>query len=98
MSGCPGTTEGGCRCPEHHPGLGAYSRDPIAFEKALAPLRSVRLRVVTMPASLTGEFECTGLMTCPCRDCDDARQVAARIQLNAQKRQPWEPKPARRAA
>lgn len=68
MSGCPNTTEGGCRCPEHHPGLGAYSSDPDAYDAAIARLRKqgVRLRLVTMPAGAPG---CTGTMTCPCERC-----------------------------
>lgn len=73
MSGCcKNSTESGCRCPDHHPGLAAYARDRAAFDAALEPLRNlrpVRMRVVTMP----GEILCQGTMTCPCASCTSDR-------------------------
>lgn len=49
MSGCPNSTESGCRCPEHDPGLSAHARDPEAYAQSLP--QPVRLRVVTTGAS-----------------------------------------------
>lgn len=93
--GCPGSTEDGCFCGEHHPGLLATSSDPTALEAALAPLRETeaRLRIVTpLPP---GVVPCTGdPMTCGCERHTGERQE--RVQ-GARRRiaQPWEPKPPR---
>jgi hypothetical protein len=62
MSGCPNSTEGGCRCPEHHPGLAAYVKDSeqrTALAQVLEPHRDrVRLRVVT-PGPATADTSVT---------------------------------------
>lgn len=36
MADCPNSTEGGCRCPQHHPGLG-YEADDLD-DRAPAPV------------------------------------------------------------
>lgn len=90
MSACPGSTADGCRCPEHDEGLRAYARDKPAFDRALGRLRPV-LHVVTMPKD---DDPCYGGMTCPCQRC--ARERVR--ERKHPKRQPWEPRPARRAA
>ena len=80
MAGCPGSTEAGCRCPEHHPGLGAYSPDPVAYEAALARVRPiVTLRVVTLPPD--DRPACDGTMTCSCEVC--VRERVSRPSLGA---------------
>jgi hypothetical protein len=76
VSGCPNSTEGGCRCPEHAPGLSAFARDPAAFERALAPCRPTTLHVVTLPSR---EVPCTGTMTCSCRKCVEERSTRAPV-------------------
>lgn len=77
MTPCPNSTEGGCRCPEHAPGLADYARDAVAYEAALAQLRpAVRLHVVT---GGTPAPECTGTMTCSCEGC-----VRDRVSRSAQ--------------
>lgn len=92
MSACPNSTEGGCRCPEHHPGLLEYASDPQALDDQLDKLRQpAELHIVTMPAAEA----CDRSMTCGCQRCvreRGARRGAPEI------RQPWEPRPARRAA
>jgi hypothetical protein len=91
LSGCPNSTESGCRCPDHAPGLAAYAPDPVAYEAALEPLRPVRLHVVTTGVPVE-EPSCNGSMTCSCKRCvgDRASRTA-----HGGVRQPWEPRPAR---
>ncbi len=36
---CPNTTAGGCRCPEHHPGLLEYAADRGAYRALLSRAR-----------------------------------------------------------
>lgn len=51
MTPCPNSTRTGCRCPEHHPGLLQFARDPGALAAALAPHAAggtvTKLHVVT---------------------------------------------------
>lgn len=89
MTGCPNTTENGCRCPDHDPGLGAYAADPVAYEAALAPLRPVRLHVVT--PGPTVEEPCNESMTCPCKRCVGERAARG---PHGGGHQPWHPRPA----
>jgi hypothetical protein len=91
VSGCPNSTESGCRCSEHHPGLREFARDTAAFDAVLAVARQpVRLEVVTMP--VRDDDACDGSMTCACVDCIKDRVGRQRQQV----RQPWEPRPAGR--
>lgn len=84
---CPNSTESGCCCAFHHPGLLAFAPDPEAYEALLAAIRETpTLRVVSNA--------CDGSMLCRCQDC--VRQNAARGPHEI--RQPWDPRPARRAA
>jgi hypothetical protein len=93
VSGCPNTTAGGCRCPQHHPGLLEVARDPDALAVALEPLvERPALRVV--PA-LRRDESCDGTMTCRCRQCRTQR--AAR-RAEGEPRQPWDARPSRHAA
>jgi hypothetical protein len=93
VSGCPNTTAGGCRCPQHHPGLLEVARDPDALARALEPLvERPALRVV--PA-LRRDESCDGTMTCHCRQCRTQR--AAR-RAEGEPRQPWDARPSRHAA
>jgi hypothetical protein len=89
LPGCPNSTESGC--PDHAPGLAAFARDPAAYEAALAPLRPVRLHVVTTGV-LAESPACDGSMTCSCERCVGDR--AART-AHGGGPQPWEPRPAR---
>lgn len=92
MPSCPSSTAGGCRCPEHHPGLGEYASEPVAYEAALAPLRDgVTLHIVT--AGLTDEVQCDGTMTCSCQRCLEQRRLLQDIARD--RPQPWDPRPAR---
>lgn len=91
---CPGSTEAGCRCTEHHPGLRAYSPDPEAFDEQVP--REVRLNVVTLGEPLA--IPCTGSMTCPCAKCVGDRQTAMERQRMAKIAQPWAVRPSRRIA
>lgn len=74
---CPRSTESGCRCVEHDPGLSAYARDPDAFEDALARCRpeTTTIRIVTFGAP--AETPCAGTLTCNCKRCvaERARRV-----------------------
>lgn len=93
---CPNSTESGCRCWEHHPGLSAYvpPHAADAYEELLAPLRKkATLRVVTM--GLNDEPQCDGSMTCQCERCCEER--ASRVALGAGRAQ-FKVRPARRAA
>lgn len=84
---CPNSTESGCRCVDHHPGLGAYTTDRVTYARWLTTLEPARLlRVVTR--------ECRDTMTCTCHDCTKHRVTHEPAQV----RQPWEPRPARKAA
>jgi hypothetical protein len=98
LTECPGSTEAGCRCVEHDPGLAAYSRDPVAYEQMLAKARAkTTLRVVTMGPQ--DKKPCDGSMTCDCEKCVGdrvARVKGKRKAVNA--RQPWQPRRARQAA
>jgi hypothetical protein len=38
MLACPNSTESGCRCVEHDPGLSAHAKDATAYAEALATL------------------------------------------------------------
>lgn len=95
MTRCPSSTDHGCRCPEHHPGLSVHAADPDAYDRALAPLRGpVRLSVVT--AGPDTKIECDGTYRCPCSTCTRQRSIL----LNTPRpdiRQPWDPRPARAA-
>jgi hypothetical protein len=96
MNCCPNSSESGCRCPAHAPGLAAFARDPVAYEAALAPLRpAVRLHVVT--AGELARDPCDGSMTCSCRRC--AGERASRDAIGAGPAQfKVRPPRARRAA
>lgn len=96
MSGCPNSTESGCRCPEHDPGLAVHAADAAAYERALEPLRGpVRLSVVTLGPN--AEQPCTGTMTCGCPACAKATAHLARRGGigSGPARQPWDPRPSR---
>lgn len=105
MSSCPGSTEAGCRCWEHDPGLARHAPDPEAYERMLARGRKATLRVVTPePPSPTAKtfdgaipFErpCTGSMICDCKKCtaDRASRVA---KPRGDGPQPWQPRAPRR--
>lgn len=69
MDQCPGNPEK-CRCPLHHPGLLAYSRNPAELRKALEHLKPSVLRVVDQGPV------CTGDMLCECPKC--SREKATR--------------------
>jgi hypothetical protein len=91
LTGCPNSTESGCRCPDHAPGLAAFAADPVAYEAALEPLRRpVRLHVVT---GFSGDPACNGSMTCPCPRC--GRERASRAAQGAGNASPFK---VRRAA
>ncbi len=108
MSDCPGSTEAGCRCVDHDPGLMAYATDPVAYERVLAAARRRALRVVTpeltSPASAAAfdgaipfEKPCDGSMTCSCIKCE--ADLANRVgKPRGECRQPWEPRMVRRIA
>jgi hypothetical protein len=89
MTSCPRGPR--CRCEQHYDGLAAYAKDRAAYDQALAAAVP-KLTVVTMPP--TDEPACTGQMTCPCSTCARER-VTPRPKAA---RQPWDPRPARRAA
>jgi hypothetical protein len=94
VNGCPNSTQSGCRCPEHDPGLMAFARDPVTYAAALAPCRpAVKLRVVTMPPH--AERPCDGTMTCSCQRC--IRDRGSR-RAEGERPQPWQPRRSRRAA
>lgn len=81
MSGCPNSSESGCRCPQHDSGLAAHAADPDAYERALASVRgSLRLSVVTLGPTV--EVPCTGGMLCGCKRCSAA--TAARVRRGAE--------------
>ncbi len=102
MPSCPGSTETGCRCWEHDPGLAAYAPDPVAYERLLA---SARLRVFTpepTPATaktfdgvIPFEKPCTGSMVCDCGQCgaDRSKRIAKPA---GDRHQPWQPRVSRR--
>lgn len=90
MTGCKNSTESGCRCPDHDPGLMAYAPDPDAYAQALTAMQPTRLRIVT-PGPPPAEPECSGGYTCTCPDClsPSARPRNWRKPV----RQPYEPRP-----
>lgn len=88
MDACPNSTESGCFCAQHHPGLAAYARDPEAYAAALKPLQPTRLRIVTMPDEQVHD---PASMTCQCTDCQTERsQPRKRGELADH--QPWHPR------
>lgn len=90
---CPSSTAGGCRCPQHHPGLAVHAQDPVAYEAALAALRPTTLRVVT--AGPRSEVTCDGTLRCPCQPCVAERQELVHQGARGNVAQPWDPKPPR---
>ncbi len=86
MGSCPNSTESGCRCPDHAPGLMAHAKDIAAYEAALRTVRPTTLHVVTFgdrdrePVVDPTEHEepCVGGYTCPCSKCADDRAKAVR--------------------
>jgi hypothetical protein len=73
-SACPNTYTGGCRCPEHDPGLMAHAPDLEAYARALdacRPPTPTRLHVVTMGPPTEPNHD--GSMTCPCKRCGRER-------------------------
>jgi hypothetical protein len=105
MSSCPGSTEAGCKCWEHDPGLAAYAPDPAAYERMLAKGRKTTLRVVTPEPALSTaktfdgaipfEKPCTGSMICDCKRCNADR--AARVRKpSGDGPQLWKPRASRR--
>lgn len=111
MTECPGSTEAGCRCWEHDPGLAAYAADPVVYERALVQARGkrVKLRIVTPePIPVTAKtfdgvipFEkpCDGSMVCDCKGCTSER--TARVKrggIGSGAPQPWRPRRRARIA
>jgi len=104
VSSCPGSTEAGCRCVEHDPGLAAYAPDRGAYERVLAKARKTSLRIVTRDQNPTVhsfdgvipvEKPCTGSMVCDCEKCSAER--ADRVaKPSGDGPQPWKPRRARR--
>lgn len=89
---CKNSAAGGCRCPEHNPGLAAHAADPVAYEAFLERVRQAgrtKLRVVTMPNEIIG-IQCDGSMVCPCEACARDR---GNIKPRAI-RQPWDARAA----
>lgn len=88
---CPNSTESGCRCPLHHPGLLAYVAPERreALLNVLTGFQEPRLRLVEPAVD-----PCAGTMTCGCGECRKDR--AARLKPRVVPRQPWEP--AKKAA
>ncbi len=81
-SACPNTYAGGCRCPEHDPGLMAHAPDLVAYARALdrcRPAPPTRLRVATLGPPAAPEHD--GTMTCRCEPC--AVERAQRSALGA---------------
>lgn len=101
---CPNSTARGCRCPQHAPGVleraAELARTPAQAAQVASlhqRLETTRLHVVTMPHHR--EVPCDGTMLCSCKRC--TAQRAALVQRGARgsgARQPWNPKPAGRAA
>lgn len=54
-----------------------------------------RLHITTRDSVVSVEFHCDQTMTCACRRCSMQR---ARIAKQPEPAQPWQPRPARRAA
>lgn len=88
--GCPNSTEAGCRCPEHDPGLMEHTHDIGRYAQALEPLRGPT--VTSIPH---GTIVCDGRdMTCRCAAC--ATERAQRVRAGAApSAQPWAPRPPR---
>lgn len=110
MPGCPNSTESGCRCPEHHPGLLAFA--PV-------PAEPVRLHLVTPGPCTAPSVRTDGQLarlrascaTCRgdadvCNAGDGARDFerlhgcaawtpAGALAELSSTRQPWEPRPPR---
>lgn len=86
---CPNSTESGCLCVEHHPGLTAHHPGLRVITDAIAGRTT--LRVVTMPP----EPELHDPATCERMVCDDPACIAANARRTAQHvRQPWDVKAA----
>lgn len=84
---CPNSTAGGCRCPDHHPGLlGEYG-------SAAAAPPPAQLSVV--PAATPAEI-CHGYAHgCTCSQCTLRSEHGVTTLRPVRPRQPWEPRPAR---
>ncbi len=102
MSGCKNSTESGCRCYEHAPGLMNYTSVHTPEQRGqlhdilvgMRPSRPVRLNVTTLGAPV--EQACTGRLDCSCMAC--AAAVAERVRRGAQGGGPSSPFKVRRAA
>lgn len=88
MTLCPNSTEGGCRCPEHHPGLLAFA--PAELVDAPAPVASLSL-VTPGPSEICHGYE----HGCICSQCTLRAEHGGTTPTPARALQPWEPRPAR---
>lgn len=89
MTLCPNSTEGGCRCPEHHPGLLAFAPAELVAEPASAP---ARLTLVTPGPSEVCHGYAHG---CICSQCTLRAEHGTPPPVPSRVAQPWEPRPAR---
>jgi hypothetical protein len=88
MTLCPNSTEGGCRCPEHHPGLLAYA--PAELVPARAAVASLTL-VTPGPSEICHGYE----HACICSQCTLRAEHGGTTPTPSRALQPWEPRPAR---
>lgn len=114
--GCPNTTAGGCRCVEHHPGLGYQGApDPVVLHVVTAePVEPCDQQADIEQLIRAARAHCPACNGNPAR-CQQGTGSPRYARLpncrawadnglpNAQRatphpRQPWEPRPSRRAA
>lgn len=106
---CPNSTESGCRCPEHHPGLG-YTSAPVVLTLVTAGPRELSSDQVVdrmLAASRADCAACRGdARLCQdgtgaphfdrlpgCKAYDAGGELQA-VKARPAPRQPWEPKVA----
>lgn len=106
---CPNSTESGCRCPEHHPGLGVVI-EPVVLKLVTAGPRELSSDEIVDRALDAARAECAACngdaercragTSAPkfdrlkgCKAFDSAGDIAP-LKAKAQPRQPWEPKVA----